>query len=212
MAVCSYCESVKKLTFLESLTRAATWHRRGLAALAVAVALFATLVALQPADAARVEVVAASHALAGGTVLSAADVTVSRHAPDQVPEGALTSVDQAIGRTLAAPVSARSVLTDATVATGRQLGRPGFVVLPLPVSDSAVASRLSAGSLIDILGMDAGKVTTLAGKVRVVAAPGPPSGGLTASATPVVLIEVTPEAALALTAALQSGSVTVALR
>ena len=109
-------------------------------------------------------------------------------------------------------MSARSVLTDATVATGRQLGRPGFVVLPLPVSDSAVASRLSAGSLIDILGMDAGKVTTLAGKVRVVAAPGPPSGGLTASATPVVLIEVTPEAALALTAALQSGSVTVALR
>lgn len=199
-----------------SLRRAVARHRRLLAAVAAALAVAATITALQPERGPTVAVVAAARPVAGGATVTDADVTLIPVPAALVPVDALTAPADAVGQTVNAPVTERSILTRATVATGQALARPGLVVVPLPLTDEAIAPLVRPGSRIDLYGGAAGSLAAgsgpLATDVRVVAAPEGPSGGFgSLSSSRVALVEVTPEVASTLAQVGRQGGVTIAL-
>ncbi|MGH3977946.1 MAG: SAF domain-containing protein, partial [Pseudonocardiaceae bacterium] len=72
-----------------------------------------------------------------------------------VPDGALTGVDRAAGRMLAAPLRRGEPITDVRLA-GAQLARvaaadPDAVSVPLRLSDPDVAALLHPGATVDVV-------------------------------------------------------------
>lgn len=157
-----------------ALRRALYLRRRTLAALCAFLAVLATLLALSPNPDPLVRVYAAATPLPAGTVLSAAHLVPVDLPPEAVPEGAAVTEGDVVGRALAAAVSARSVLTAASVSQGERLARPGHVVVSLPLGDEAIGALVKPGVRIDVLDT-AGEV--LAAEVPVVAPPDTPTGG-----------------------------------
>ncbi len=193
-----------------TLRRSLHWHRRSIAAVATFVAVLAAITALQPDRPPQRSVVVAARAIAAGTTLSAADVSVAIIPESLAPPDAAASFDDVVGRAVNAPVSERSVLTASTIASGQVLARPGFVVAALPLTNDALLELLRPGSVIDILAPQREAGGVLASGVRVVAAPGKPEGGLGfAAASRVALVEVTPAVALELARTGLSGGVTI---
>lgn len=193
--------------------RAARWHRRSIAAVAVAVAVFALVSALQPRNHHHVTVVVAAASLPGGQVLEASHLTTLSMPAEAMPAEAITDPAAAVGQVLVAPVTERSIITQASIASGQGLARPGFVVASLPLADAALASLLRAGARIDIIAPSSTGATTLASDVRVVQINSPPSTGLTFEHnTRVALVEVTPNVATKLAQAATAGGVTIAVR
>lgn len=194
------------------LRRAVARHRRLLAAVAAALAVVAGITALQPERGPSVAVLAAARPIAGGSTVTDADLTLTRVPTALVPVDALTTAADAVGQTVNGPVTERSILTRASVATGQALARPGLVVVPLPLTDDAIAPLVRPGSRIDLYGATAAGTGPLAADVRVVAAPGSSSGGFgSLSASRVALVEVTPEVASTLAQVGRQGGVTIAL-
>ncbi len=194
----------------DALRRTLYLRRRPLAALCAFAAVLAGLLALTPDRGDTVTVVVAGGALPAGTVLAAEHLTALDIPAAVAPDGAATSREALVGRTLAAPVSARTVLTAATVSEGERLAREGHVVVALPAGDDAVAGLLRPGARIDVWDAQ-GEV--LARDVRVIAPRDTPSGGnlgLSAAGRS-VLVEV-PEATAAKIASQGAMSLTVALR
>lgn len=185
-------------------------RRRTIAALATALAVLAALRFLAPVPAEHVTIVAAAQALPGGTTVQPSDLTWVDVPSEAVPEGALTTVDAAVGRTLNGPLSARSPVTEASVTPGQQLAREGYVIAPLPLTDDTLAPLLQAGVHLDLLSSTDGAF--LAQNVRVVATPESPGGDLMAPTRTPVLVEVTPEVAGALAIAAQAGGVVITVR
>lgn len=201
-------------SLLDALRRTLRWHRRSLAAVAAAVAAFCVVGALQPQDGAAVPVLVASRALAGGVAVAADDVRTVNMPGELVPEGAVADSAALVGRVLTAPLTIGSVLTEASMAGGQSLARPGFVVASLPLADAALAALVTPGSRIDIIGPTKGTTGVLASNVRVVAAPAAPEGGLggLGDTTHLALVEVPPAVATELAKAASVGGVTVAVR
>ncbi|RCK70821.1 hypothetical protein DT076_05390 [Desertihabitans brevis] len=114
---------------LSSLRRAVSWHRRPLAAVCAALAVLATLAATRPEPPPTTTVATASRSLPGGARLGAAEVELRDVPVSLVPEGAVTEPAALEGRTLAAPASAGSILTEVDVVAPRRAGghgaRPG---------------------------------------------------------------------------------------
>lgn len=192
---------------LPPLPRFLRLRRRPLAALCTFVAVLAALLALSPPPSTSQPVVAAASGLAAGSVLTRADLVVRQVPPDMVPQAAFAEPDALVGRTLAAPVTAGSILTEASVADGERLARPGWVVLALPLPSGALAALVRPGVEIDLFGSDGAAV---ASRVRVLSAPQGSDGfGATARA---VLVEVQPDAAARLAQLAQVGGLTVAVR
>lgn len=148
-------------------------HRRGLAALLLAVATVATLRTLSPAPPEQVDLLVAAADLAAGAEVSAADVTVVQVPRSAVPDGAQRRGD-VVGRTLAGPVRRGEPMTDAAlVATGMLKGYPGRVALPVRVPDPDVVALLQPGDEIDVVATDPsnGATTQVAAGARVVTVP-----------------------------------------
>lgn len=194
------------------LRRVAARHRRLLAAAAAALAVAAALTSLQPDRGPTVTVVTAARAIAPGTAVADADVTLTAVPESFVPPEALTSTADAVGLAVTILVGERSILTRGHVAAGLAVARPGLVVVALPLTDEAIAPLIRPGSRIDLYGATASGPGVLASDVRVVATPAaaPGIGGLTSGR--VVLVEVSPEVAARLATPAGSGGVTVALR
>ncbi|WP_040158495.1 SAF domain-containing protein [Nigerium massiliense] len=201
-------------SFVDDLVRALRWRRRPLAAVAAAIAVFCVVIALQPPSPATVGVVTVTRDLPGGTVLAQSDVEVTQLPPGSVPGAALTDAGAAVGRTINGPLTRLSAVTEATVASGQQLARPGFVVAALPLTDAAIASVLRVGAHIDIIGPAGGKVGVVASDVRVVAVPQTASEGLGgfSGSERVALVELKPQVAAQLAGATQAGDLTLTLR
>lgn len=197
-------------TLPRRLRRFTYLRRRTIAALATGLAVLAALRALVPAAPELVTVVAAAHPLAGGTVLQSSDLTRVDLPSEAVPEGALTSVDEAVGTSLNGPLSARSPVTQASVAVGQQLASEGHVVAVLPLADDTVAPLLHPSARLDLINSADG--TPLAQNVRVVATPATSGDGLMSTGSSAVLVEVTPKVAGVLAMAAQTGGVVVAVR
>lgn len=206
---------MKRTALWDTVRRSLHWHRRSIAAAAAVICVVATITALRPDAGETVVVMAAARAFPGGTVLTEADLVPLRLPPAAAPEGAAVSVADVAGRALAGPVTRGSPLTTASVASGQELAREGFVVIALPLADDALTSLLQGGSRIDILGPTRGGAGVLARDVRVVAPPAAQPDGLGGGLVgqdPVALVEVTPEVAVELAAAAVGGGVAIALR
>ena len=126
---------------LTQLRRAARWHRRGLAALAAAIATLAILAALRPAPPVTASVVVAAKDLPAGHRLSGTDLELSHFPSELVPRNAVPNPDIAIGETLAAPITRRSVLTRASTVSVALTPGAGELLVPVRIADGSVRYR-----------------------------------------------------------------------
>jgi Flp pilus assembly protein CpaB len=178
-----------------------------LAALAVA----AGLRAVAPAEAAAVPVLAAARDLPAGALLDDDALTTVPVLPEAVPEGALTSPDDAVGARTAGAVRAGEALTDVRLLGAGLLPPGDDVAVPVRVAEPAVAGLLRPGDRVDVLaaspeGGEAARVVV--SDVAVLAVPEPDQladGAL-------VVLAASPGGAARLAAAAVSSRLSVAVR
>jgi Flp pilus assembly protein CpaB len=204
---------------LQSLRRAVSWHRRKLAVLAAVAAALTGINAALPPEPPTVEVVQVASQLTGGSTLTLQDLRTTSVPEELVPQGALTDLDAAVGRSVRAPLSRGQLLTELSVVTVSSSVQSGRVVAPLRLADADVAALLTIGDVVDVVAADdqAGKATVVAGRVRVVGLPPPPStsgvGGSTgATGGALVLVEVDSTTATLLAQAAVTSTLSVVLR
>jgi pilus assembly protein CpaB len=190
-------------------------HRRGLRALAVALAVGCGLLAIRPSAPHTELVVAVARDLPSGAVLRAQDLDTIALPIGAVPTGAIRARSAAQGRALAGAVRSGEPLTDARFATYRAGSIPaGFVAATIRLADPDTTAALHVGDHIDVLGVapasSSGTATVLASDVTIHALPTPASetdnsgGGLV-----VVLTTSDTAARLAEAAATSHLSVTI---
>ncbi len=153
-------------------------HRRGVTAALAGLCLICSLEAATPARPVTVAVVVAARELSGGASLSGSDLALARLPPAVVPRGALRSVAEALGRTVAGPVRRGEPLTDVRlVGTGLLAGwGAGLVATPVRLADAAVVGLLRPGDRVDVLAAPAdpaqgGRTTVAAADVPVLVVP-----------------------------------------
>jgi Flp pilus assembly protein CpaB len=164
------------------LRRAVLTRRRPLAALCVALAVLAGLHAARPPGPHTVRVTVAAHDLTSGTVLTRHDLVVRRVPASLSPVG---STAQAVGRTLAAPVTAGEPVTGVRlVGPSIVAGYPGRVALPVRIADGEAVALLRPGDHVGLVAADPrrGTATSVAVDVPVLSIPEPREEA-TASAT-----------------------------
>lgn len=127
--------------------------RRALAALvaALTVALVAHLALTRPAPDDEPALVAVRE-LPVGHVVTASDVEVRLLPPRALPDGVLTGTDQAVGRTLGAPLAAGSILDGTALSSsGLLTGLEGEQVgVYLPLAEPSVPASLVASDRVDV--------------------------------------------------------------
>ncbi len=156
-------------------SRAIRRHRALLAAGLAAAAVATALPLLAPPAAPTLSVVAATRDLLPGTPLSAADLAAVALPVAVVPEGALTSVNDLVGRTVAGPVRRGEALTDVRLLGSSLVRRRGTVAAPVRLADPATAALLRPGDRVDVLATPADgqaeSATTVATGLEVLAVP-----------------------------------------
>jgi pilus assembly protein CpaB len=164
---------------LHALARAASWHRRKLAVLAAVAAVLTGISAAAPEGPATITVVKAKSQLPGGTVVSGSDLVLDRVAASDVPEGVVTDPHALIGKTLAVPVAENQMMTPLTAIAARTSVLPGHVIAPLRLADTALATLLRPGDVVDVIAADtqAEQAVVVAAGARVVTIPEPPDEG-----------------------------------
>lgn len=202
---------------LAALRRAVSWHRRKLAIGCAVTAVAATIAATSPPAPPTATVVTAAASLPGGKRLESGDLVAVRLPVGTTPEHSFTDVAAATGRTLAGPVTAGSVLTEASVVSGRALSAaPGRVIAPVRLTDADVAALIRAGDSVDILASagDGRPATVLATSARVVAVPGTSQGGLGPAGTQglLLLVEVDAATATHIATAMSTDRLSIVLR
>ncbi|HET7349744.1 MAG TPA: SAF domain-containing protein [Marmoricola sp.] len=129
-------------------------HRRPLAALSAGAAVLLGLQVVEPPAPETVGVWTASRDLDSGRVLSRGDLVRTEVSPDAAPPAALDRAE-AVGRTLAAPMTAGEVVTRVRVLTrGVLTGYPGHAAVPLRVTDGAVVPMLRVGDRVTVVAVD----------------------------------------------------------
>jgi Flp pilus assembly protein CpaB len=169
-------------TFLSRLTtarlairRTVLLRRRLLAAVLTGVAVLAGLQATSPAPPPSDRVVTAAHDLDAGAVLTADDLTLVAFADGTAPSG-VTSLAEAVGRTLAAPLRRGEPVTDVRlVGAGLLRGYGDLVAVPVRIPDADAVGLLQVGDRINLLGTDprGGGTETVAVDVPILALPRP---------------------------------------
>ncbi|MEV6273187.1 SAF domain-containing protein [Kribbella sp. NPDC051936] len=198
-----------KIPSPRDLLRAARWHRRLLAGVAAAAAVYFGLLALSPAPPPTVAVLAAARDLAGGVTPARDDLRTVDLPAGAVPTGALRPGSKLTNRVLSGPVRAGEPLTDA-----RFLAPPavpsGSVAYPFRVDDADVTALLRVGDRITLYAAastTADAATVLARAVPVVALPSPRS----TTSGALIVVAAAPEAAARLAQAGANARITVAL-
>ena len=199
---------------LRSFGRAVSWHRRKLAVLAAVGAVLTGVSAAAPAEPPSLDVVRTRAQLPGGAVLTAADLTVDRVVAADAPAGAVTDVDVLVGKTLAAPVAARQVLTALAVVSVRSAVSPAHVLAPMKIGDLDLAAQLRPGDRVDVLAADdtSPKASVVAAGARVVTVPQIDPEAQNASTGALVLVDVDAQTAAVLARAAVSATLTVIWR
>jgi Flp pilus assembly protein CpaB len=202
------------------------------AALLAALVVAALATSLSPPAPASLEVLVARTALAPGARVNSDDVGLEARPSSGLPADAGTAADLAtvVGRLVASPVLAgevvrvRDVLDDPLLAA---LG-PGLVAVPVRLDDEEVASLLRPGEVVDLVAahVDTASGTTTAqvvaprARVLVIPLAGAPASGLGTSGSTgastvggsLVVVAITPGAALELERARVSGRIGVVWR
>lgn len=177
-----------------SLRRAVLARRRLLAALLVGVAVLAGLQATAAPPPPTEAVHVAARDLPAGTVLAASDLTEAAYAPGTTPSGL---ADDAVGRTLAAPLRRGEAVTDVRlVGPALTEGHPGLVAVPVRLPDAGMAALLRVGDVVDLVAADpqGGEPALVAADVPVLALPGEPAdAGPTALGGRLVVVGARPD-------------------
>lgn len=199
---------------LRALLRAASWHRRPLAAVAAGLAVLTGLAATLPEAPAERTVLVAASELAGGTVLAQPHLERRAIRAVDVPAGALATPEQAIGRAISAPVAAGQVLTPLALAAPRAGPSSGRVVAPVRLSDAGLVSLLRPGDVVDLVGTDEqdGGAAVVARGARVVTVPQVDLEATAGSTGGLVLVEVTAATATDLAQAAVAGPLSLTWR
>lgn len=143
------------VTALSRFRRRLLVHRRGLAALAAGSAVFVALQATAAPPPPSRAVWVAGHDLPGGTVVRSDDLRQVEFNPDSVPPDAITDPTDAVGRTLAAPLTRGETLTIVRLVDTRFLtGYPGLAAVPVRITDAAVVGLLRVGDRITLVATD----------------------------------------------------------
>ena len=189
--------------------------RRPIAAACAALAVLLTAAALRPASPDLVEVVLAADDLPAGSTLGVDDLALGTLPAAHLAPGALVSVDDATGRTIAAGISAGEVITRSRlVDTGPRAD--GLHTVPVRLADPQAADLLHPGAVIDLV-LASGDATgrVIAEGAQVVTVPrSPATAGLGSSRSAGTLIVVATDrrTAVALAAAGTQPGLGVVLR
>jgi Flp pilus assembly protein CpaB len=185
------------------------WHRRGLAAVLAGVTVFAALSAVTGKDTSDlVGVVVASRLVVAGSTVTETDVKLARMPRQAVPDGALSRTQDAIGKVAGTGIRTGQILTDLTLVGGT--GDDGTVVLSVKLDNPELAALAPPGTRVTLYATTSGQA--VASHVLVVAVPAATGGGvLTGSAATVLLVRVTPAEAGAITLAMSSSTLTLAI-
>lgn len=202
------------------LARAVSWHRRKLAVLAAVAAVLCTISALSPTAPPTVAVVVAARDLTGGQTLASADLRLARYPPDLAPADALSDPSLLEGRVLIGAAGNGVPLGRSAVVAPRDLSPgAGRSMVPVRLTDPAVAGLLQVGDVIDVLVTSRSDAPTraIAAGARVLAFPAQetaegPFGAASGPTGRLVLLEVAPEEALELVAAQSRDQLAVILR
>lgn len=180
--------------------------------------LLAAVAALRPDPASSPrEVVVALRDLRPGSPLTADDVALQRRSAATLPDGVVTALDAVVGATLAGPARRGEMLTDVRVLGPRLAGvsvGPDARVVPVHLTDAAVADLIRPGDVVDLLGAPASDsearprvVATAA--VVVLVSPAPTAAG--AGRDRVVMVALPAPAANAVAAATLVQNLTLTL-
>jgi Flp pilus assembly protein CpaB len=192
------------------LLRAFRRYRRIIAAGFVGLSVLTALTALSDSRG-EVDVVVARRTVAPGAELSAADLALARAPTHLVPEGALTAVADAVGRSSVVPLPRGGILTALLTPSG--LVAEGNLALPVQFADSAPLGLLRVGDRIDLLGAGTdGATHVVAERALVLALPTPDDAGWAGTDDASVLVELTPQQAAAVVEAATVSEVNFALR
>lgn len=159
-------------------------------------------------------VVVADRDLTSGAVLAERDLRLVRVPVAGVPEGAIRSVPEVVGRTVAAPLRRGSTLTDVALL-GRErtelLGAPGSVAVPVEIA--AVSARfLVAGDRVDaVIAGDDQSASAVVADLVVLAIAGGHAGDVAGGST-TVMLAAPPQRAASLAVAALNHPVVVTLR
>jgi len=196
-------------SLLRDLLRAARWHRRLLAGLAAAGAVYFGLVALSPSPPPTVAVLAAARDLAGGAVPAGSDLRTLQLTTGLVPDGDLTPGTDLTARVLSGPVRAGEPLTDARFLAPVSVPE-GSVAYPFRIDDADISALLRVGDRVNLYAATSTPTdgaNPLARAVRVVALPGP----RTTTSGALIVVATTPEVASRLAQATANSKIAVAL-
>ena len=200
---------------LRALARAASWHRRKLAVVAAVAAVLTGVSAAAPEGPAMITVVKARSQLPGGTVVSASDLVLDRVAASDVPDGVLTDPLALVGKTLAAPVAENQMMTPLIATAARTSVSPGHVIAPLRLADSALATLLRPGDVVDVIAAEARaeQAAVIAAGARVVTVTELPDEGVGPGPDgALVLIDVDAQTAAVLAHAAASATLSIIWR
>jgi Flp pilus assembly protein CpaB len=143
----SRAQQVRRVVRRQVLAR-----RRLLVALLTAGAVAAGLHSVAGPPPPTVVLTTAARDLPAGTVLGSGDLRNVEVPPEAVPAGV---VDDAAGRTLAAPLRSGEPITDVRlVGASLAAAHPGLTALPVRLPDPGSAALLEAGDRIDLVATD----------------------------------------------------------
>ena len=185
------------------------WHRRGVAAVLAGVTVFAALSAVTGKDTSDlVTVVVAGRLVAAGSTVTDSDVRLARMPRQAVPDGVLTQTQDAIGKVAGTGIRIGQILTDLTLVGGA--ATDGTVVLSVKLDNPELASLAPPGTRVTLYATTSAQ--PVASHVLVVAVPTVGSGNvLGGTSATVLLVRVTAAEAGAITMAMSSSTLTLAI-
>lgn len=137
---------------VRAFVRAVSWHRRKLAVTAAVLAVLCGVQAAAPPSAETTAVVVAAAAVPGGTVLTEEHLEVVEFPPAHLPEQAVTEAAALQGRTVAAPLTAGQVLTEASVVSpGLMPADDDRVLTPVEIDAGGLPQLLVVGDAVDLV-------------------------------------------------------------
>ncbi|MDR0959968.1 MAG: SAF domain-containing protein [Propionibacteriaceae bacterium] len=206
------------MTSLTRVLRRITLYRRAMAVIATMACVFCLAAAASGKGGPTTTVVTAAHRIAPGTTITADDLVEIEAPSDLVPDNALTSGAEAIGRIATSGAGSGVILTrDDILGDDSAAITPGAVVVPIRIANDDIISLIRPGGTIRLFLTDplTGEITGVPG-IRVVTIPQPAASGSglmggSTSSPDTVLIEA-PEALAAQIATAAAGStMTVAI-
>ncbi|MFC5266014.1 hypothetical protein ACFPJ1_28200 [Kribbella qitaiheensis] len=197
-------------SLLRDVLKAARWHRRLLAGLSAAAAVYFGLVALSPAPPPTVAVLGAARDLPGGARPAAADLRTLQLPAPVVPSGALRPGAEVAKRVLAGPVRSGEPLTDARFLSPSAFAGD-LLAYPLRLDDAEIVSLLHVGDRIDLYAATSTAADSANQLARAVAVVALPSRSAASSSGALVVIAARSDVVSRVAQATANTRITVAL-